>query len=202
MRPPYHGRHVGGFTLLEAIVTLVIVSLIVAVLMQALGQALNMRTRVLHYQRESRLASLQEQWFRDTVGSAVSDLPDAFGRLRGSAGSLELVTPAALGGGGLQRIRWSLRPVPGGHALHYHDATWADGVVVAGPLQNAAFAYLGRNGDWLREWEPAEDANILLPRMVRLEGMTTSGPLLWLVPITADPAPPVRLETEDATRGL
>jgi hypothetical protein len=188
--------------LLEAIVTLVIVSLIVAVLMQALGQSLNMRTRLLRYQREARVATLQEQWFRDTVGSALSDLPDALGRMDGSAGVLELVTVAPLGGGGLQRIRWSLQPVVGGYALHYRDATWEDIVVVAGPLQDAALAYLDHEGRWQREWKPAGDAEFVLPKMVRLEAATTAGTLLWLVPIAADPAPPTLLRPEELVDGI
>lgn len=190
-------RHAHGFTLLEAIVTLVIVALIVTVLMQALAQSLDMRTRLLHHQRQTRMSALQEQWFRDTVASAIADLPDALGHMHGSADTLELVTAAPLGGGGLQRVRWSLLPVEGGYALHYSDATWPDLTVLRGPVFDAAFAYLDAEGQWQSEWEPAEDATEeaveVLPRMVRLHASTATGELLWLVPIAGSPYPPAML---------
>src|SRR5690606_17316776 len=95
------GRHAGGFSLLEAIVTLVIVAMVVTVLMQALAQSLDMREWLLRHQRQSRTAALQEQWFRNTVSSAASDLPGALGRMAGGPGRIELLTPVPLVGTGL-----------------------------------------------------------------------------------------------------
>lgn len=193
--------HVRGFTLLEAIVTLVIVSLIVTVLMQALGQTLGMRTRLLRHQREARVMALQEQWFRDTVGSAVADLPDALGYMQGGRGSLELVTAAPLESRGVQRIGWVLKRTDGGQSLHYTGVGLKNIEVIAGPLRNAAFAYMDHEGRWQAEWRPDPDSPLALPRMVRFEADTTAGSLLWLVPIVADPAPRELLKLEEVTGG-
>lgn len=190
-----------GFTLLEAIVTLVIVSLIVTVLMQALGQTLGMRTRLLRHQREARVVALQEQWFRDTVGSAVADLPDALGHMQGSRDSLELVTAAPLESRGVQRVGWSLRRNGAGQALHYTGGDLKSVQVIAGPLRNAAFAYLDHDGRWSTEWRPDADSRLALPRMVRFQADTTAGSLLWLVPIAVDPAPPELLKPEEVVGG-
>lgn len=202
MRMPRHARPAPGFSLLEALVTLVIVALIVTLLMQALGQALNLRGLVLRHQRQAIAAALQEQWFRDTVSTALSDLPDVLGRMAGKADELELVTPRALGGGDLQRVRWSLQPVAGGMALHYGDSTWPDLTVIAGPLLDATFAYLDAAGEWHDEWAPAADSQEVLPRIVRLQALTATGQLYWLVPVAADPGPPRFLRPEDAADGL
>ena len=184
-----------GFTLLEAIVTLVIVSLIVTVLMQALAQSLDMRTRLLRHERKARVDVLQEQWFRDTVSGAMPDMGTALGRMQGDAESLEFVSAHPLGGG-LDRIRWSFKPAAGGYALHYHDAEWDDLVVMPGPLLDPAFDYLDDKGEWKTEWKPADDLALALPKMVRLRAGTQAGTLLWMVRIETDPHLPSLLRVD------
>lgn len=207
----------GGFTLLETIVTLVIVSMIVVVLMQALQQSLGLRTRLLRHEREVRAAVLQEQWFRESVGSAIADLPDALGAMDGNARGLSLVSAAPLSGPGLSKLYWSLQPVPGGVALAYSEAGGKPMTILAGPLTDAAFDYLDGEGRWLQEWkvppvaETAAGANEMLPRevpdqlprMVRLHATTPSGnELMWLVAIAASPRPPRVLRPEEYGLGL
>ena len=58
--PGTSGARQWGFTLLEAIVTLVIVSLLVTILMQALGQAMSLRTRLLRFDGENRVAGVAQ----------------------------------------------------------------------------------------------------------------------------------------------
>jgi hypothetical protein len=191
-----------GFSLLEAIVTLVIVALIVTLLMQALAQSLDLRGRLLRHQQLATVASLQEQWFRETVSSSMADLGDGLGRMAGSDDTLELVTSGPLGDGGLQRVKWWLQPVPGGLALHYADSTWDDLVVVAGPLRDASFAYLDGALEWSERWEPEAEAKDVLPRMVRLQANTATGELQWLVPIAANPRVPGYLRPQNAADGF
>lgn len=200
----------GGFTLLETIVTLVIVSMIVVVLMQALQQSLGLRTRLLRHERAVRTAVLEEQWFRDSVRSAIADLPDAMGVMNGTPDTITLVSAAPLSGPGLASVRWSLRPVDGGYALDYAEAGADAMTILPGPLVDAAFEYLDGKGAWLDEWKvdtnaPSTPANEMapavapdqLPRMVRLRATTTSGRMLWLVPIAAEPRPPRALRPEE-----
>lgn len=209
-------RAASGFTLLETIVTMVIVSLIVVVLMQALQQSLGLRTRLLRHERETRMAALQEQWFRDSVSSAVADLPDALGRMDGDGKAFELVSASPLSGRGLGRIRWALQPVEGGFALVYGDQEWHDLQVIRGPLRDASFAYLDAQGRWRDEWKPGDDAPRAgdeaeavaaaggndLPRMVRLQAETTTGELVWLVAIIAKPQPQDFLRPEEIGVGI
>ena len=199
--PPAARIRMRGFSLLEAIVTLVVVSLIVTVLMQALAQSLDMRERLVRHQRQARTAALQEQWFRDTVASSLSDLPDALGHLRGDTHRLEVLTPVPLLGEGMARVRWEVIKTDDGLALGYSGPGWS-GVVVQGPLQDARFAYMDRQGGWQDTWAPEvpEDADPgavpMLPKMVRFQATTTRGELVWLVPVRSDPYVPRRLRAD------
>ena len=181
-----HASATGGFTLLEVLVTMVIMALLVTLLTQALQQSLRMRERMQQHQRSTRVESLQEQWFRDTVGSAVADLPDALGFMGGDAESIEVLTSAPLDAMGLQRIRWSLKAVDGGHALHYSGSSLRDTVVIRGPLRDAKFLYLDDEGKWLQEWSPEAGDKFALPRAVRFKADSDAGQLFWLVPIIVE----------------
>lgn len=192
-------RRQSGFTLLETIVTLVIVSLIVVVLMQALQQALGLRTRLLRFERETRMATLQEQWFRDSVSSAMVDLPDAFGIAQGDRDGFAMVVAAPLQGAGPARISWALRRDGDAQALVYAGAGTGPLQVVRG-LRDASFAYLDAGGRWHDAWKQEEKAP--LPRMVRLEAATASGRLLWLVPIAVDGRERRFLRPEEISIGL
>ena len=194
-----------GFSLLEAIVTLVVVAMIVALLMQALSQSLNLRGRLLRHQSASLVSGLQEQWFRESISAAVADLPDAFGGPVGGVDALDLLTARPLGSdGALARVRWSLHPASGadGVSLHYADANLDDLVVVAGPLHEAGFSYLDGDGQWHDEWEPAPGSEIVLPAMVRFRARTATGLLQWFVPISANPRLPQMLRPEDPGSGI
>jgi general secretion pathway protein J len=195
-------RSAAGFSLLETIVTMVVVAMIITVLMQALSQSLDLRSRLLRHERAARVSNLQEQWFRESVAGAMADLPDAFGEMTGDARSMRFVSASPLGSAALAQVSWSLQPTQGGWALHYADADWSDLVIIAGPLQQASFAYLDAGGEWQEQWDPAEDAEQVLPRMVRLQATTATGDLLWLVPVFADPRPPSLLRPQDLGNGL
>lgn len=188
-----------GFSLLEAIVTLVIVSLLVTVLMQALGHSLNLRARLLRFQGEARIAALQEAWFRETIAGAQTD-EGGLGIVEGTEQTLAYATPAPLVANGMSRVFWRIESDARGSSLHYADPATKDMVVIAGPLRNAAFAYLDHEGNWQREWKPEPEAAEPLPRLIRFEASTTKGSLYWLVPLIADPIPAnsMRLDMVDS----
>ena len=185
---PAHPR-CGGFTLLETVVTLVIVSLLVATLMQALSHSLNLRTRLLRLQGEARTDFLQEAWFRETVAAAQADLDDAMGGLEGAPDSFSYATPMPLVARGMSRVRWWLDAGTEGASLHYSDPETPDLVLVRGPLREASFAYLDHDGQWHEHWKPEPEDPERLPRLVRFEATTPKGRLYWLVPLLSDPMP-------------
>lgn len=188
----------GGFTLLETVVTLVIVSMLVAMLMQALGHSLNVRARLLRVQGESRTELLQEAWFRETVGAAQADLEDAMGGMEGEPDSLAYASTMPLASHGMARVRWWVQADGArGASLHYSDPDARDVVVVPGPLQDAGFAYMDHAGAWHDEWKPAPEATERLPRLIRFEARTAKGRLYWLVPLLVDPIPQERMHPDE-----
>ena len=192
-------RRTRGFTLLEALVTLVIVSLIVTVLMQALSQALGVRMRVLVMQRDTRLDAIQGAWFRESVQGMASDVKTGLGAPEGKADEIRFATFSALGGAGLAKVTWRIDPVPGGYALRYEDEKVGTLDILPGPLKRAEFDFSGEGGQWERTWEPpAHDLSlppvesvappiVALPRLVRFRAEGRRGTIEWVAPVTASP---------------
>lgn len=191
---PRRGR-ARGFTLLETVVTLVIVSLLIALLMQALNQSLSLRTRLLRLQGESRTDLLQEAWFRESVSGAQADLDDALGVLEGGPDQLSYATATPLVASGLARVTWRIERGDEGLTLRYLDPQ-SDLLVVEGPLREAAFAYLDRDGAWHERWTTTPEDATRLPELVRFEALTPRGRLYWLVPLLSEslPADALRLD--------
>ncbi|PZQ32586.1 MAG: hypothetical protein DI562_03275 [Stenotrophomonas acidaminiphila] len=179
-----------GFTLLEAIVTLVIVSLLVTILMQALGQAMSLRTRLLRFDGENRVAALQEAWFRETVSGLQRDLEEQGEGILGTRDRLEYSTPSPLAARGFSAVRWWLAD----GRLHYADTQVADVVIIEGPLSEAAFSYLDEGGNWVDEWRWKD--HTLPPKMVRFTARTGRGTLDWLVPLMAQGLDPDTLKLD------
>lgn len=179
-----------GFTLLEAIVTLVIVSLLVTILMQALGQAMGLRSRLLRFEGENRVAGLQEAWFRETVAGIQRDLEEHGGGTLGTRDMLEYSTPSPLAAQGFSGVRWWLEA----GALLYSDAKVEKVVIIAGPLSEAAFSYLDETGNWMTEWKWKDHKSP--PKLVRFSARTGQGSLEWLVPIMAEGLDPEELKLD------
>jgi prepilin-type N-terminal cleavage/methylation domain-containing protein len=171
--------HQSGFSLLEAIVTLVIVSLLVTVLMQALSMAIGLRSRVQSFQTESRLSLLQESWFREAVAGMQRDA-DETGGFVGRPDELSYSTPAPLVASGFSSVRWWL--VDG--QLHYSDRAASDVRIISGGLDRASFSYMDSAGEWSAEWVPTEAE--VLPKIVRLEASTPKGEIDWWVPVMVE----------------
>ncbi|WP_083468430.1 prepilin-type N-terminal cleavage/methylation domain-containing protein [Stenotrophomonas pictorum] len=180
-----------GFTLLEAIVTLVIVSMLVTVLMQALGQAMSLRTRLLRFEGENRVAGLQEAWFRETVAGLQRDLEEQGEGTLGTRDLMQYSTPSPLAAQGFSGVRWWLD----GGRLHYADTRVTDVVVIEGPLSDAAFSYLDETGNWVDEWKWKDHK--FPPKMIRFTARTGRGTLDWLVPIMADGLDPEKLKLDE-----
>lgn len=199
-------RRIAGFSLLEAIVTLVIVSMLVAMLMQALSQSLGLRTRLIRLYGESREMQLQEVWFRETVAAAQPPVVGASDAFEGGAASLSYVSAAPLVASGSARVRWWLAADQHGDlALHYSDDQADDLVVVRGPLSEAGFSYGAPDAAWRSNWiglppprtgtfdaAPGEAVaaavpDPVLPRLVRFQAITEQGRRLdWIIHLASD----------------
>lgn len=214
MRHFGRARRGGGFTLLEAVVTLVIVAMLIAMLMQALAQSLGLRTRLLRLYGESREMLLQEAWFRENLATAQPPVLGPNDAFDGKVDSVSYVSAAPLVGNGSARVRWWLEPDEGGGvSLYYSDPAAPRLLMVRGPLNDAAFSYRPADDTWQSEWfgvpplhvpvfdqagSDAQDAapGEILPRLVRFQAVTAQGRRLdWVIHLPSD------LRSGDQTAG-
>ena len=195
-----------GFTLLEAIVTLVVVSMLMAMLMQALSQSLGLRTRLLRLQGESRQMLLQEAWLRENLATAQPPVTGEGDFFEGNASSVTFISAMPLVAQGSARVRWWLAPDAAGDlTLWYSDPAVAQLAVIKGPLHDAVFSYGTDDAQWQPQWhgqapsrEPVRGSEALaatdeppsppiLPRLLRFRATTSQGRQLdWVVHLPAD----------------
>lgn len=197
-----------GFTLLEALVTLVIVAMVATLLMQSLFQVLGLRERVLRAEQEARVSALQERWFREAVAAAVADLPDGAAPFAGDARGIRFQSLDPPGAQRFAIVEWRLRDAPGGVVLDL--ATDPEEVPV--PIlqvRRAEFRYLDAGGTWHPVWPPALEPGApavrddrALPRAVELTMDADRGPHSWRVDLGAGPRLPLPLRvTTEIARG-
>lgn len=182
-----------GFSLLEALVTLVIVSLVVTVLMQSLLYVLGMRERVLRVDREARTAALHERWFRDSVGAAIGDRPDGARPFAGDASGLRFLSHVPLEGQGVHPVSWRLVQAPDGRFALEHEQGGRRWLMLPPALEGAAFDYLDSGGAWHSRWPLESAPAAALPRAVRLAAIHDGKPLVWWVAVAAGPGLPPTL---------
>jgi len=194
-----------GFSVLEALVTLVILAMVTTVMMQGLFFALGVRERVIRSDAEARRVALEQAWFRDSVGAAIADLPGAGGAFRGDAAAFHFTTLDPIDGSQrLARIEWRVEDA----RLSYRQGDQPP-VVIAGLSREAAFRYLDAAGGWHAVWPPSSAQAAAgsppipaaarapraehLPRAVALAWHADGRADLWLAGIGADAALPIPL---------
>lgn len=202
-----------GFTLVEMLVTLVIVGLVSALLWQTLGQVAQIETRLADGNALVERDALRRAWVQQALaGIATDSASEPALPLRGDAQTLSLLTtmppwPAAAG---LERVTLRLRATEPGaarDAAHItlwaergtDDNTLADRQSRTAPLAlwswtgRARFEYLGRDGRWLPQWPPPltqpGEIPMRLPLAVRIvdegaSGAAAEGVRVW-VPVVA-----------------
>lgn len=190
-----------GFSLLEALVTLVIVALVATVLMQSLLHVLGMRERVLRADREGRTAALHERWFRDSVAAAIGDRPGTEGAFRGDASGLRFLSQAPLAAEGALPVAWRLVEAEDGRTALVYAQGDHDWPVLDPALRDAAFEYLDARGAWHEAWPLEDHPDEVLPRAVRLAAMRDDRPLLWSVAVSAGPGLPPALRVQEEMPG-
>lgn len=216
-RAPMAGfRAPKGFSLLEALVTLVIIALVVALLMQGLLQVLAMRARLADHDTRVTAALLHERWFRDSIGAAVADVPSGPAPFRGDEARARLLSASPLLGDGLVPVEWRVARDAEGVALVYAQGERELAVLSEG-LVDARFDYLGSDGEWHEQWPlgvDRADAGALsgvdaasasveaLPRVLRLRAEMRDGERIeWWVGIAADPRLPLLLRQAEGVPG-
>ncbi|MDM4767544.1 type II secretion system protein [Pelomonas sp. SE-A7] len=205
-----HESALRGFTLVEMLVSMVIVAMISAMLWQAMQLVMRVELMLQGATAESQLNMVRREWVRGLIEGA---LPEQLNlekpQFQGDATELRLASGEALDlpgvAGGRIRLRLVHLPAERRNELQMSSlesevesslAQAQPAVVLLrwqGPA--ATFKYLGDDGQWLEQWPvalPAAGAMVPhLPRAVLMNlGAATGGPLL--ASIGSDEAPRMR----------
>lgn len=151
-----------GLSLLELLVTLVLISLVSTVIVQGFGFGLSLYDRVTSRSNQTSTELLINHWIRFSVSALVagkvvetslSGAPDGF--------SAVTLNPLLAPEGTPTRISWRLE----GNTLEYLEN---EKVLEVRELESlAAFEYRNTSGEWVGAWMPTDDA-LDLPRAIRL----------------------------------
>jgi len=198
-----------GFTLVEVLITLVLLSMVAAVSFGSLRQVLEARERLRPYLDRSQDTTLVAGWFRQTVQALLADYDNGRHRFAGSASEISGLTASPLLGpaGTPTAFRWLIRYDPNRDltSLDYEEAQRQTLRIAEWGGRSGEFAYYSREQDagerkWQPGWPPGTSDQgkppPQLPQLVRLSGAARDVlPLVVAAPrASADaPQPPTNL---------
>jgi prepilin-type N-terminal cleavage/methylation domain-containing protein len=167
-----------GFTLVEVLVTLVLLSMVAAVVFGSLRQVLEARDRLRPYLDRSRETTLVSGWFRQTVQASIADYNQGKHRFVGTASAVSGLTASPLVGpaGTPTPFRWVMRydPTRDLTALEYEESPKQTLRIAAWAGREGAFAYYAGEQIWQPAWPPSDPDQgksiPQLPQLVRLSG--------------------------------
>ncbi len=190
-----------GFTLVEVLVTLVLLSMVAAIVFGSLGQVLDARARLRPYLDKSEETALIASWFRQTVQALIADYDTGRNRFTASADAFSGLTASPLLGpaGTPTAFTWALNYNPASDLtiLQYREKPTDTVEIARWSGKNAVFSYYGQDQEWRRVWPPtdlgASTTAMQLPQLVRLGGLPSElFPTIVAAPrATPVPQPPL-----------
>ena len=151
-------RAARGLTLIEMLVTLVIVAMVAAILGQALAQLARIERLLESGQLRSASAALRAEWVRDAL-TALLPAQDSSEQLRGSARELDGSTSIypQLQASGQTRLRLRLLTDAQGQQTRLEllppdGAGTAPVLLLSWPGRDGRLRYLDAQGRWHDEW--------------------------------------------------
>lgn len=160
-------RRAAGFTLMEALVVLVIVSLAVGTMFQMLGAYRIARERVAAQAGALGREALVRSWFTDSV-HGLTPVPEA--PFDGDAGGFEGTTlnPLLASPGAPTRIGWSIADAEGGWVVRYEEDGSERWSLPVRSGTRPRFAYYAADGREVAGWPPESGVQVALPASVAL----------------------------------
>ena len=189
---------VGGFTLLEVLVVLVLVSLVVGFLMQGFSHVLKLRVYFVGQAEQQQTRILKEQWFRTLVGSVTPAYSEGVDQFQGEKTELIGLTMASLDSRPGVPVPLHLRLVNEDGAVELRYLTAGGAEWVLGQWQDAEgkFEYLDKKGNWHTRWPPGLGVHEQLPVAIQLNVAKPLRPTQWLVNIPGRKEPRIDLTRE------
>jgi len=183
-------KQYSGFTLLETLVVLVLVSLISVLLMQGLGFVMQLRTHFVEQIDDLQQGALQEHWFRSSTSSLFPASKTSPYLFHGKPKVLTGLTMAAINQdiGVPTPFKWALQTEQDRTILYYYpdlikqpNLKWQ---VMDWYGHEGKFQYLSTTGRWFNQWPPDKFEQIpQLPEAILFTAKRRQHTLQWLVNI-------------------
>ena len=182
-----------GFTLLETLVVLVLVSLLSVLMVQGLSHALMLRERVLDLTQFQREDALRRGWFQDTAQGLLADLERIEDhQFTGTSERFSGYSLAPLLGppGAPAVIEWRLEQTGELFRLYYRQQDAPPRLTWEWRTDQAEFVYFAPEVGWVSQWPPAQlDGTSALPAVVALQASWRGDRLTWAAPTRVAPSP-------------
>lgn len=183
-----------GFTLVEILVVLVIVSLVSGILFQAMGQVAHLQKKfgveLVHAQQGEMLSN----WFQQSIEGLLPDYPDGKNKFSGAERRLSGLTtsPLASENGVPSPLVWELAfDADTGETRLLYGADKGAVPVISWPGNKGKFTYLDSKGELHESWPPRLGLWPQLPAAIRVETLRDGEPAIMMaVPMgPTDPLP-------------
>lgn len=160
-----------GFTVLELLTVLVLISLLSLVLMTGFERVIDIRSRLTTFIDETEAPVLVADWFRATISGLVADRADGNDRFVGGPRQLVGLSLAPLDGtaGVPTRITWEIvfNDQTGRSSLRYRNGAEPDMIIASWPGNTGDLRYCDADLRCRDTW-PADPRATQLPFLVEL----------------------------------
>jgi general secretion pathway protein J len=181
------GKILRGFTLLEMLVVLVLVTLISTLLLEGVSYVLHLRSGFLTQLEESQKGTLQEHWFRSSVSAIITAYrKDEKNVFKGEKRQFNGLTIAPLDNvtGIPSSFAWQLKYDDGVTTLYYQNSQEESWEIAHWLGIEGHFLYRARDGEWHKKWPPFGLKMAQIPSVILLFGHRRQAEFTWIVKLS------------------
>jgi prepilin-type N-terminal cleavage/methylation domain-containing protein len=207
-----------GFTLVEVLVVLVLLSLISSLAFEILHQTANLRGQFLDTLEELQQGVIREHWFRSSVAALTPDYPPEqsvvyqarkpYVFVGNEKEFFGLTINALDNDGGIPTpFGWQLEFKENETILRYRNSEEQWWEIMRWVGKEGVFFYQAKDGTWHKQWPPIEDKQAFenlddiskkiaaldkpaqIPKTILLDGKKDNHPFAWIVRILGKDRP-------------
>ena len=189
-------KRVAGFTLIEVLVVLILVSLISGVLFQALERAYRLQDRFGTELFNLQQGQMTTDWYRQTVQGMFPDYPDGNNIFKGSPQAFSGLStnPLSSDYGTPTPVSWKLLPETDQVTALIYTSGKEPTPIMHWQGKAARFVYVDDKNTEHESWPPPLGKFPQLPRQIQLHTNEASEATVLAVTLLAPALPPLRIK--------